>query len=205
MSSRASGHVVQPAFRIFFEAPSQQAAHVRRGRRRQRRPVGFLVRTAAITWVTVSPSKSWRPVSISNSTAPNAQKIAALVHRLAGGLFGTHVGRGSEMSPAWVACIDKVGDSTRRPASRARCPAPWRVRSPALSTTPSRRILMFAGSHRGGRCPARARPPAPSAIWRAMGNASSMGIGPCAIRSASVGPSTISMTSAGTPVESSKP
>ena len=40
-----------------------------------------------------------------------------------------------------------------------------------------------------------------SAICRAIGSASSMGIGPCATRSASVGPSTSSSTSAWTPFD----
>ena len=63
-------------------------------------------------------------------------------------------------------------------------------------TVPSGRILMLAGFRSRWMMPGSCAASSASVICRAMGSASSIGIGPSAIRSASVGPSTSSRTSA---------
>ena len=70
-------------------------------------------------------------------------------------------------------------------------------------TVPSGRTLMFAGFRSRWMMPCACAASSASAICRAMGSASSIGIGPCAIRSASVSPSTSSMTRAEVPSASS--
>src|SRR5215471_2269023 len=72
-------------------------------------------------------------------------------------------------------------------------------------TAPSGRTLMFAGFRSRWMMPCSCAASSASAICFAIGSASSSGIGPCAMRSASVGPSTSSSTSACTPSPSSKP
>ena len=63
-------------------------------------------------------------------------------------------------------------------------------------TVPSDRSLIFAGLRSRWMIPCSWAASSASAICRAIGRASSSGIGPCAMRSASVGPSTSSSTSA---------
>ena len=63
-------------------------------------------------------------------------------------------------------------------------------------TVPSGRTFTFAGLRSRWMIPCSWAASSASVICRAIGSASSTGIGPSAIRSASVGPSTSSMTSA---------
>ena len=71
--------VPHPAPGIFLQASAQELADGFGGRRRQRGPVGFAFEdTDASVSVTVSPSNARRPVSISNSTQPNAQMSVRL-------------------------------------------------------------------------------------------------------------------------------
>ena len=63
-------------------------------------------------------------------------------------------------------------------------------------TVPSARTLMFAGFRSRWMIPCSCAASSASAICFAIGNASASGIGPFAMRSASVGPSTSSITSA---------
>ncbi len=72
-------------------------------------------------------------------------------------------------------------------------------------TVPSSRNLMFAGFRSRWMMPCSCADSSASAICLAIDSASSMGIGPCAMRSANVGPSTISMTRAVTPSDCSRP
>ncbi len=94
------------------------------------------------------------------------------------------------MMPACVACIDSVGDRVAlrfdvdvgssafaRPKSRT-------------FTVPSSRTLMLAGFRSRWMIPASCAASSASAICLAIGSASASGIGPWAMRSASVGPST---------------
>ena len=71
-------------------------------------------------------------------------------------------------------------------------------------TVPSDRTLMLAGFQIPWMMPARGRPLELCNLL-AMARASSTGIGPVAMRSASVGPSTSSMTSAVMPFDRSSP
>ena len=72
-------------------------------------------------------------------------------------------------------------------------------------TVPSGRTLMFAGLRSRWMIPCSCAASSASAIWRAIGKASSRGISPCAMRSASVGPSTSSRTNARNPLACSRP
>ena len=63
-------------------------------------------------------------------------------------------------------------------------------------TVPSGRSFTFAGLRSRWTIPSSWAASSASAICRAIGSASSTGIGPSAMRSASVGPSTSSRTSA---------
>ena len=72
---------------------------------------GSRASTEARTSETSSPAKRRRPVSISNSTTPNAQMSAALVDRLALRLLGTHVrGRAQNDAGRVIAGVVIVGD-----------------------------------------------------------------------------------------------
>jgi len=72
-------------------------------------------------------------------------------------------------------------------------------------TVPSGLTLIFAGFRSRWMMPCACAASSASAICSAIGSASSTGIAPCEMRSASVGPSTSSITSALAPPESSMP
>ena len=72
-------------------------------------------------------------------------------------------------------------------------------------TVPSSRTLMFAGFKSRWMMPCSCAASRASAICFAIGRASLMGIAPCAKRSASVGPSTSSITRAVAPALFSSP
>ena len=91
------------------------------------------------------------------------------------------------------------GTMTRLPLGHIPC------RSGSPQGMPSARTLMLAGFRSRWMTPCSCAASRASAICLAMGNASSTGIGPCFIRSASVGPSTSSRTSAFCPSASSSP
>ena len=84
----------------------------------------------------------------------------------------------------------------RSATARGSARAPSRDRSPAPSPCRRARTLMFAGFRSRWMIPCSCAASSASAICCAIGSASSSGIGPRAIRSASVSPSTSSRTSA---------
>ena len=120
------------------------------------------------------------PVSISKSTQPNAQMSAALVDRPA-------------LAPARGSCRPRCPGSSRPRHRRAgdrrrlrRVDAERDRGSSALArpksrtfTVPSGRSLMFAGFRSRWTMPCSCAASSASAICRAIGSASSSGIGPC--------------------------
>ena len=89
--------VAQAVPGVAIETPPQQAADAcwRRLRAAPSQSISWRT-TAASTSVTVSPSKSRRPVSISKKHDAEGPDVGALVHGLAARLLGGHVGRGAE-------------------------------------------------------------------------------------------------------------
>ena len=201
--------------------------------------------TAAIMSATVAPGNGGAPVSISNSTHPNAHTSArrsTTAPRACSGLMYAAVPR---ISPVLVAGWLSVGDSqvgaslpappSPPPERGARPPSTWSVslarpKSSSL-TPPSGRTLTLAGLRSRWTTPFSCAASSASAIWRAIASASSSGSPPRSgsaprrslgaepdggrgtpeacprawwIRSASVGPSTSSSTSACTPPLSSR-
>jgi len=71
-------HVAQTLPWILHQAPRDERADARGRRGRQRRKVGSRYSTRDSTSAMSSPAKARFPVSISNSTAPNAQMSARL-------------------------------------------------------------------------------------------------------------------------------
>ena len=130
--------------------------------------------------------------------------VGALISRLARRLLGTHVGRRAEdhSFPSSRRLVI-VGDCVRSVVPRRRSVHASRDQSPALSRCRPDVILIFAGFKSRWMIPCSCAASSASAICCAIVSASSSGMAPCAIRSASVSPSTNSMTSAGTPSASS--
>jgi hypothetical protein len=105
------------------------------------------------------------------------------------------------ITPAIVACTVSVGEMEKSRAAAAPAPAPLAsasFASPKSSTftCPLGVSLMLAGFRSRWMTPRSCAASSASAIWRAIGNASSTEIGPSVMRSASVDPSTSSITSA---------
>ena len=100
-----------------------------------------------------------------------------------------------------IAGLVSVGDWDEASDRTAPPPGSASLASPKSSTftVPSSRTLMLAGFRSRWTMPRSCAASSAPAICFAIGSASSMGIGPCAMRSASVGPSISSMTSAFTP------
>ena len=88
------------------------------------------------------------------------------------------------MIPAWVACIESVGECVRSPRS----PERLALRSSSLArpksrtfTVPSGRILILAGLRSRWMMPCSCAASSASAICFAIGSASSSGIAPRAL------------------------
>ena len=137
-----------------------------------------------------SPSNARRPVSISYSTQPNAQMSLRLSAVAPLRLLRRHVRRRAENHA-------DAGHHRGRRDRRRRCdvdcagrwlPARASFARPKSSTftVPSGVTLMFAGFRSRWMIPCSCAASSASAICRAIGSASSSGIGPRAIRSASV-------------------
>ena len=173
------------------------AAGVSAGRSFQR---GSSFTTAARMSVTVSPAKARAPVSISNSTQPNAQRSVRASTVWPRACSGTHVGRRAEQH---------AGTRQRRGTRDRRCPNPIPDSVPPRSssnilaspksstfTVPSARSLILAGFRSRWTHRARARHRAHRRSATAIGSASASGIAPRASRRARSSPSTSSMMSA---------
>ena len=109
-------------------------------------------------------------------------------------------------APVIIAGLVIVGDM-RHETGETAAAGSSAFASPKSSTftVPSGRSLMLAGFRSRWMMPCSCAASRASAICFAIGSASSTGIGPCAMRSASVGPSTSSNTSACTPSDSWNP
>ena len=168
---------------------------------------GCRSRTAASVSVTVSPSNARRPVSISYSTQPNAQMSRALVHGVC-----LAPARGSCRRPCRGSCrrrssspaIVIVGEIVTRSATRR--PSG----SIAFARPKSSTFTVPSGAHLDvRRLQIAVDDPLLVRRLERLGDLPGDrqrlvdGNRPCAIRSASVGPSTSSITSAVMPVGSS--
>ena len=155
---------------------------------------GSLVRTAASVSETVSPWNSRCPVSISYSTTPKAQMSARLSTGLPRACSGAMYAAVPSTVPARVTCSRvTVGECSGLPAGGVSSVPLARPKSSTF-TVPSGLILMLPGLRSRCTMPFSCAASSASAICRAMPNASSSGSGPCLSRSASVGPSTSSIT-----------
>ena len=136
-------------------------------------PSGSVVSTDASVSEVVSPVKSRRPVSISNSTTPNAQMSARRstgLPRACSGLIYAAVPR---MMPASViAGAVIVGDCESSDAPPAWSMALANPKSITF-TVPSGRTLIFAGFKSRWMMACSCAASSASAIWRAMRSASS--------------------------------
>ena len=145
-----------------------------------------------------SPSNARLPVSISNSTQPNAQMSARLSTVFPRACSGDMYAAVPRIMPACViAGVVIVGDidEIRRRARPTGSIAFARPKSSTF-TVPSARTLMFAGFRSRWMIPCSCAASSASAICFAIGNASSSGIAPRAIRCDRSSPSTSSITSA---------
>ena len=112
------------------------------------RQSGSRSRTAASVSTSVSPANARRPVSISNSTHPNAQmsvRLSTGLPRACSGLMYAAVPR-IDAPPASSRGVDERRRLRPLSASRrASAPSLSPARSRAPSRSPSARTLMFAG------------------------------------------------------------
>ena len=152
----------------------------------------------------VSPSNALRPESISYSTAPKAQTSVRRSTALPRACSGDMYAAVPMTTPARVAAAVIVGECVASGEDRSAVIAFARPKSRTL-TLPSGRSFTLAGFRSRWTIPFSCAASSAAAIWRAMPSASSMGIGPPAMRSASVSPSTSSSTSACAPPDSSRP
>ena len=168
---------------------------------------GALLSTATSTSATSSPSNARRPVSISYSTQPNAQmslRLSTALPRACSGLMYAAV-PSSTPTPVIIAGDVIVGDAVASMVRADVGSSAFARPKSSTFTVPSGRTFTLAGFRSRWMMPCSCAASSASAICLAIGNASSTGIGPCAMRSASVGPSTSSMTSACTPSDCSRP
>ena len=159
--------------------------------------------TAASVSDTVWPVNVGCPASISNSTHPKAQMSARLSTGFPRACSGDMYAAVPMITPICVAAAVSVGDWLGSPSGLGSS-AFANPKSSTL-TVPSSRTLMFAGLRSRWITPASCAASSASAICLPIGSASSSGIGPFEIRSARVGPSTSSSTSARVPSASSMP
>ena len=154
-------------------------------------------------------SNGRRPVSISYSTQPNAQRSVRSSTGLPRACSGLMYATVPRMMPDCVTTGDATVGSSDMPGAvdPLVTPASASLARPKSSTftVPSVRSFTLAGLRSRCTMPCACAASSASAICRAMGSASSSGTGPCAIRSASVGPSTSSITSARVAPLSSRP
>ena len=160
--------------------------------------------TSARMPVTSSPSNALRPVIISYTTAPNAHTSVRRSTGRPRACSGDMYAAVPRMTPIRVAAVARVGDASGSPDAGPASSALARPKSSTL-TVPSSRTLMLAGLRSRWITPASCAASRASAMRAAMSSASSSGIGPRAIRSSSVGPSTSSSTSARVPPSFSMP
>jgi len=153
-----------------------------------------------------SPPNARLPVSNSNKTHPNDQMSARLSSALPRACSGDMYAAVPRIKPAcviagvvivadceWLGDIAPTGSiAFARPKS-------------STFTVPSARTLILAGLRSRWIIPCSCAASSARAICCAMGRASSSAIGPWPIRSAKVGPSTNSITSARTPSPFSSP
>ncbi len=164
-------------------------------------------RIAASVSETSSPSNARFPVSISNSTQPNAQtslRLSAARPFACSGLMYAAVPR---ITPACVAANVKVGECDNPPGATDPPDAASNFASPKSSTftCPSCVSMMLAGFRSRWMIPLSCAASSASTICRAVASASSMDSGPAASRSASDCPSTSSSTRNREPPTSSRP
>ena len=175
--------VCDPPLAIFLEAPLDKQAERPRNRGASMLQSGSAPSTAASVSYTLSFANAAFPVSISNSTQPNAQMSA----RLSTGLPAparAHVRRRAEDHA-------RLGHRRRRDGRR-----PGQFGAPPTGsiafarpksstfTVPSARTLMFAGFRSRWMMPCSCAASSASAICFAIGSASSSGMGPRARRCA---------------------
>ena len=160
---------------------------------RAARPTPVRDRESGRTSVEVSPANACT-VSISNSTQPNAQMSARLSTGLPRACSGPY------RRPCRGSCrlrdrgAVSVGDGLSAGAvGRLSVRPPLAKPKSSTFTVPSGRTLMLAGFRSRWMMPCSCAASSASAICLAIGSASSTGMAPRAIRSASVGPSTSSM------------
>ena len=164
--------------------------------------------TAARMSAASAPGNARFPVSISNSTHPNAQMSARLStvrpRACSGAMYGAVPRTTSSPDRSSAAVIvgeSLAGDEGRvTPVSNA-LPRP----KSRIFTLPSGRTLMLAGLRSRCTMPCSCAASSPVAISIAMAIASSIAIGPLPIRSASSIPGTSSITMARTSPDSSMP
>ena len=153
-----------------------------------------------------SPANARLAVSISYSTHPNAQMSARLSTALPRACSGDMYAAVPRIIPACVIAGVVIVGACDMPGDIAPVGSSAFARPKSSTfTTPSGRSLMLAGLRSRWMMPCSCAASRASAICLAMGSASSTGIAPWAIRSASVGPSTSSMTRALAPSASSRP
>ena len=136
------------------------------------------------TWDSVSemssPVNACFPVSISYGTTPNAQMSARLSTVLPRACSGDIYAAVPMMTPIFVAAavIVIVGELAASVSDRSGSSALARPKSSTL-TVPSGRTLTLAGLRSRWMIPCSCAASSASAIWRAIGSASSSGIGAC--------------------------
>ena len=154
---------------------------------------GSFLMTAARMSVTVAPSKVFLPDRASYKQHPNAQislRVSTALPRACSGLMYDAV---PMIAPSAVPLVT-VGDSdvsADPPSSEANAFANPKSR---ILTLPSAPIMMLAGLRSRWTMPLSCAASSPAAIWTKSETASSTGIGPFAMRSSRVSPSTSSST-----------
>ena len=140
---------------------------------------------------TSSPANGFCPVSISNSTAPKAHTSARLSTTFPLACSGAIYAAVPITIPICVAAAvnEIVGDCDRAGSLASGWNAFANPKSSTF-TVPSSFTFTLAGFRSRWMTPCSCAASNASAICFAMGSASSTGIGPCLMRSASVGPST---------------
>jgi hypothetical protein len=168
---------------------------------------GSFVITVTMHSVTSSPRNARRPVNISYNKQPNAQMSAPLSTGLPRACSGDMYAAVPRIMPTPVICtgVVIVGDAVSCGLMADAGSIAFAKPKSNTFTVPSSRTLMFAGFRSRWMIPCSWAASRASAICFAIGNASSSGMGPFAIRSATVGPSTSSRINACVLPESSKP